>query len=675
MSKLVGRALAALTICALCLGGALAQDDAPAGEILPPPAPDPTLDAIASPRAAPTTAIDASTPPPFEPSRADAVLTGFVDGAVAAHRREHATPGVVVSVVRDGRVVLAKGYGVAGAGGDKPASGRETLFRIGSVSKTFVWTAAMMLADRGALDLDADVNGYLKEVRVPEAFGAPVTMNHLMAHRAGFEDAFGVYTHGDDERILDAAILQADMPARVFPPGARTSYSNYGSALAAKVVEDVAGVPFALFLEEEILAPLAMTRTTLAAPSAMDDRFAKATSAAFKVKARAPSTMDYLQLGAYAPAGAMATTAGDMARWMLLHLGGGAHDGVRLLSPTAHAALFSRAFDDRAGPDLAHGFFQSTHRGVELFGHGGATTGFLSSFAVAPSLDVGVFVAQNAAGDGALTRQLVDIVIDHALGDAPGTPLAPVAAADVDLGPYAGSFLNNRRSFTRFEKFMALPNVVRVSKTDDGARVLTTARGAARLTPLGGDACVDPDGKRIVFGREGGRVTHFVGAGGVHSYERVGFSTDPALFFAALGAAAFFAATTWLGAWRRIGRGGPAPGTTAPGTPARIAGLGALAGAAIVFAFLAALGAVAAAYGDVGPTTFLAYPSASIHALRLAAIAVCLAALGLVASLWFAWRSPAWGVWRKLHHTALASSLVAFAVALVVWKVAFAATA
>ena len=165
-------------------------------------------------------------------------------------------PGVTVGIVNgtDGWF-LRKVMALLNLETSAPVDGRETLFRIGSVTKTFVWTAAMQLVEQGRLDLDADVNTYLTDIKIPEKFGAPITMNHLMAHRAGFEDSFTLYTRkdGDAELSLERSALKLDMPARVYPPGARTAYSNYGSALAARVIENITGRPIETYIEEEFL--------------------------------------------------------------------------------------------------------------------------------------------------------------------------------------------------------------------------------------------------------------------------------------------------------------------------------------------------------------------------------------------------------------------------------------
>jgi CubicO group peptidase (beta-lactamase class C family) len=115
-------------------------------------------------------------------------LKAFMNGAVNASLKAHHIPGATVAVVKDGQIIFSKGYGYADIEERKPVLANETLFRVGSVSKLFIWTAAMQLAEEGRLDLDADINVYLKEFQIPATYSKPITFKDLMAHTPGFED-------------------------------------------------------------------------------------------------------------------------------------------------------------------------------------------------------------------------------------------------------------------------------------------------------------------------------------------------------------------------------------------------------------------------------------------------------------------------------------------------------
>jgi CubicO group peptidase (beta-lactamase class C family) len=173
-----------------------------------------------------------------------AALEAWLDGTNAILEAHHCA-GAVVAIVRNGEVALAKGYGYADLQTRKPVDPAMTLFRIGSVSKLFVWTSVMQMIEQGKLDLNTDVNAYLTDVKVPTAYGAPVTMKHLMTHAAGFEDqVIGLFSH-DPKKIRPLGqVLREEMPARVREPGVFASYSNHGTGLAMHVVEQISGEPW-----------------------------------------------------------------------------------------------------------------------------------------------------------------------------------------------------------------------------------------------------------------------------------------------------------------------------------------------------------------------------------------------------------------------------------------------
>jgi CubicO group peptidase (beta-lactamase class C family) len=128
-----------------------------------------TAVAFQAPAQEPASPPAVPTPHAVDPVQTEALL----DGVVLALQNEHRLAGLAVSVVRDDALLLAKGYGLADIAENRPVDPETTLFRIGSVSKTFTWTAVMMLAERGLLDLDADVNTYLREVGSPRPSISP----------------------------------------------------------------------------------------------------------------------------------------------------------------------------------------------------------------------------------------------------------------------------------------------------------------------------------------------------------------------------------------------------------------------------------------------------------------------------------------------------------------------
>src|SRR5689334_7427875 len=165
----------------------------------------------------------------------EAFLDGFFPDALA--RADIA--GAVVVVVKDGQVLLEKGYGYSDVQTRAPVDPARTLFRPGSISKLFTWTAVMQLVEQGKLDLDRDVNAYL-DFRIPEAFGKPITLRNLMTHTAGFEEHIKGLMVDDPKRLIGLRdAVMGSIPARIYPPGEVSAYSNYGAALAGYIVQRV----------------------------------------------------------------------------------------------------------------------------------------------------------------------------------------------------------------------------------------------------------------------------------------------------------------------------------------------------------------------------------------------------------------------------------------------------
>jgi CubicO group peptidase (beta-lactamase class C family) len=271
-----------------------------------------------------------------EPSLDDASdVEGFVAGFLEAEFRERRVPGAVFVLVRGDRVALARGLGVADLETRTPVDPGRTLFRVASVSKLFTATAAMQLVEQGRAALDDDVNRHLRGLRVPDAFGEPVRVRHLLTHTGGFDDRYvGMAAAGADAREPLHEHLARRLPRRVPPPGQVTSYSNYGIALLGALIEDATGRPFDVALEENVLRPLGMRRSSFAPDAAL--RADLATGYALRGAGHRALPYDSLHV---APAGALCTTGLDVARFLRAQLRGGAGDGARVLRPSTLAEM------------------------------------------------------------------------------------------------------------------------------------------------------------------------------------------------------------------------------------------------------------------------------------------------------------------------------------------------
>src|SRR5688572_25643966 len=165
---------------------------------------------------------------PLTATDVNAWLDGFMPYALARGD----IPGAVIVVVRDGQVVAQRGYGFSNVAKRTRVDPRATMFRPGSISKLFTWTAVMQQVEQGKLNLDADVNQYL-DFKIPPYQGKPITLRHIMTHTAGFEEQVKDIISTNEKEVLPyEQLLKRWVPKRVYAPGTTPAYSNYATSLA-----------------------------------------------------------------------------------------------------------------------------------------------------------------------------------------------------------------------------------------------------------------------------------------------------------------------------------------------------------------------------------------------------------------------------------------------------------
>ena len=298
-----------------------------------------------------------------EQRRVEEVMDGAVDSAM----REFDVPGAVVSVVKDGRLLFARGYGFADRETRRRVLAAETVFQVGSVSKPVTATAVMQLVAQGKLDLRTDVNDYLKRFRVDGRFQRPVTVADLLTHTAGFDVRLSGTAAPTEEGIPSLEdYLERDLPPRVRPPGRTLAYSNHGYTLLGYLVEIVSGRQFPDYVETAVLRPLGMRRSGFR----LSGELAREAAIGYEPEPGGPRRAAPIHPN-IVPAAGFDTTADDMAAFMIAHLEG----GLPGLEPM-HRRQFSV---DPALPGMTFGFFQGNENGVPLLYHGGGLRSTINS--------------------------------------------------------------------------------------------------------------------------------------------------------------------------------------------------------------------------------------------------------------------------------------------------------
>src|SRR5436305_13535768 len=249
----------------------------------------------------------------------------FLDGFVPMQLERENIAGAVVLVVKDGTILFAKGYGFSDAEKKTPVTVDATLFRPGSISKLFTWTAVMQQVEQGKLELDRDVNDYL-DFKIPAKFGKPITLRNLMTHTPGFEEQIkDLITENAAPNATLKQHLSQHIPERIFPPGTTPAYSNYGASLAGYIVERFSGRRFNDYVAENIFKPLGMAHSTFAQP--LPSELKPLMSNGYRLGSGKAKPFEIIE---EAPAGALAATAADISRFMIAHLQNGKLEGAQI---------------------------------------------------------------------------------------------------------------------------------------------------------------------------------------------------------------------------------------------------------------------------------------------------------------------------------------------------------
>ena len=402
-----------------------------------------------------------------------AELSAFVDGVMATSMDSNHVPGAVIVVVKDGEVFFAKGYGYADLENKIPVDPATTLFRPGSVSKLFTWTAVMQLVEAGKLDLDADVNNYL-DFEIPATYAQPITLRLIMTHMAGFEDkGNGLFKLNAEDVSSLETYVKTNMPARVFPPGQYAAYSNYATALSGYIIQRISGMPFESYIAENILKPMQMQHSTFQQPLPAE------------LSGQMSKGYNYLN-GEYiegsfefvvgTPAGALSATGLDMANFMIAHLQEGEFSENRILSSETAQLMHSPLYrPDQQMGGMAYGFFFNTHNGQYTLSHGGDTSLFHSQLFLLPESNTGIFVSTNGTNGGLVAEQFIKTFLDHFYPMEAEVTLSPTDDFSTRSDQYAGTYFLARSNFTTFEKVLSLMSPVNVQVKEQ--RVYVTFGG------------------------------------------------------------------------------------------------------------------------------------------------------------------------------------------------------
>ena len=522
----------------------------------------PTQSPPSPPAPVPPATPPAATPAPQTPSGAHpltpADLEAFFDGILPLQLERSDIAGASVLVMKDGNILLQKGYGYADVKNKKPVDPTATIFRLASISKLFTWVSVMQLVEEGKLNLDTDVNRYL-DFQLRPAFNRPITLRNLMTHTGGFEEVLNDIILTDPRKAVS---LRDDMihnqPMRLFPPGEIPAYSNYGVGLASYIVQRASGEPFEQYVQEHIFTPLGMTHSSFHQP--LENRLQYTDSLGY----RGNTTKPPIGFEIFNPVGAggISSSASDMGRFGQALLNGGELDGQRILKPETLAQMWTpqfRATDQL--PPICMGFYQNWRNNLRWIGHEGDLIAFHSLFFVEPEQKLLLFVSFNSSGGGNQPRpEIINFFSDRYFPGALKPDFLKTAARD--LKDIQGEYFSTRRSDSTKLRFSNLFSERRASVDQDGVLTVENFKDLrghpVKFKPIGKDLWqAEEDQDRLFAIRDSqGRIVRIAGNFPGAQFQRVAWYENAILVFTAisvsLGICTLVLAATLLRLGRRV---------------------------------------------------------------------------------------------------------------------------
>ena len=445
-----------------------------------------------------------------------------LDAFVARRMAELKIPGAAIGIIVGNREHAA-GFGVTSVDHPLPVDA-ETLFQIGSTTKTVTATALMRLIEQGRLDLEAPVQTYLPEFHVADAgVSEEVRLRHLVTHTVGWLDGAATETGDGDDALARLVSGMAELP-QIAPLGEHFSYNNGALSLAGRVIEAVTGQTYEAAAAELVLQPLGMTRASFFPEEFMTEAFAVGHGPPPNAPDGEPVVLEPWGLPrSLNPAGGLVSSLEDQLRYAQFHLGDGTVNGARVLSAESLRRMREPLGPGGTVPALRIPFdavgvtWQLWRRdGIRIVSHPGGTAGQLSVFSLVPEHGFAVTVLTNAQSGLQLGFEVTDRVLEGFLGAAP-EPLERVPIDRARLADYIGEYTLPDGSQT-----------IRIRAEDDALRLEALVQGQpaieAELRFVGDDLAVGDylwltaltdfvrdDSGRVAWVRFLGRLTPRVG--------------------------------------------------------------------------------------------------------------------------------------------------------------------
>lgn len=372
-----------------------------------------------------------------------AELAIFLDEYIPDQLDQYNIVGMTISFVKDNEIFFAKGYGNRTlAPVAKPVIANQTLFRIGSISKTFTAVAVLQLVEDGILDLDTDVNSYLTAFKIPDTYSDPITLRHLLTHTAGFEEKAypSIFSSPLGIPPLEDFVIEI-LPDRVHSPGVITSYSNYGFTLAGYIVQEMSGKLFEQYIKDEIFIPLGQNSSTFREP--LPANLSLNMSTGYNEFGQ----VGYFEYLSVPPAGSCSSTATDMAKFMIALLDNGYYNGTQILLNETVQMMQEEHFTTHPNlPGANLGLYEMDTHNEHIIGHGGDTVFFHSLMALFPDDNFGFFISYNSRGGSIARNEFFEDFMDRFYPYI--NEINPMNGFDKGLRQFKGLYCTTRRFYS-----------------------------------------------------------------------------------------------------------------------------------------------------------------------------------------------------------------------------------
>ncbi|MCB2306430.1 beta-lactamase family protein [Clostridium estertheticum] len=322
-------------------------------------------------------------------------LQRFTDGFFKKNMKKYSIPGAAISIVKDGKEVLKKGYGYSNIEGRISVDPDKTVFPAASVSKTFTATAIMQLYEEGKIDLNKNIDNYIKPYKVINPYKEPVTCGNLLTHSSGVDEASELNGTTIDEKSIQSQEYYMDthIPKVVREPNTVSRYSSEGYNILGYIVEKVSGITYEEYVKKNILEPLKMDNSLV---RLKNNNTAKGYGYGGIGGDYNESPLAYQYTSGSSGINA---TVKDMENFMIAHLNNGEFQGKKILNEKTSTIMKDKQFsNDGILPGIGYGFIRSNRNGQEILKHEGALpSGSTTTLFLMPKEGLGIYIATNSA--------------------------------------------------------------------------------------------------------------------------------------------------------------------------------------------------------------------------------------------------------------------------------------